>query len=91
VLIDAASGRRRVALRTRDAAAPRPRLSARERAVLSMLNRGWNLEEISMLASMSPRTVEAHIASARRKLAAVTTTDAIAAAEAWGLLGPERG
>ena len=90
VLIDAASGRRRVALRARDTAAPRPRLSARERAVLAMLNRGWNLDEISMLASMSPRTVEAHIASARRKLAAVTTTDAIAAAEAWGLLGPEQ-
>ena len=88
VLIDAASGRRRVAVHARDAAAPRPRLSARERAVLAMLNRGWNLEEISMLASMSPKTVEAHIASARRKLAAVTTTDAIAAAEAWGLLGP---
>ena len=88
VLIDAASGLRRVAVHAREAPAPRPRLSARERAVLAMLNRGWNLEEISMLASMSPKTVEAHIASARRKLAAVTTTDAIAAAAAWGLLGP---
>jgi two-component system nitrate/nitrite response regulator NarL len=86
VLMDAASGRRRVAARSDDAPAPRPRLSARERSVLTMLNRGWSLDEIAMLASMTPMTVEAHIASARRKLAAVTTADAIAAAEAWGLL-----
>jgi DNA-binding CsgD family transcriptional regulator len=51
-----------------------------------MLNLGWSHEEIAMLASMTPTTVEAHIASARRKLAAVTTADAVAAAEAWGLL-----
>jgi DNA-binding CsgD family transcriptional regulator len=51
-----------------------------------MLNRGWSPDEIAMLASMTPSTVEAHIANARRKLAAVTTADAIAAAEAWGLL-----
>ena len=86
VLIDAAYGRRRVVVHTREAAEPRPRLSARERSVLAMLNRGWSVEEIAMLASMTPKTVEAHIASARRKLAAVTTADAVAAAEAWGLL-----
>ena len=87
VLIDAARGRRRVvAADAHDAKAPRPRLSARERSVLAMLNRGWSHEEIAMLAAMTPKTVEAHIASARRKLAAVTTADAIAAAEAWGLL-----
>ena len=87
VLIDAALGRRRVvAADARDANAPRPRLSARERSVLAMLNRGWSHDEVAMLASMTPKTVEAHVASARRKLAAVTTADAIAAAEAWGLL-----
>jgi two-component system, NarL family, nitrate/nitrite response regulator NarL len=90
VLIDAALGRRRVmAADAHDAKAPRPRLSARERSVLAMLNRGWSPEEIAILASMTPRTVDAHIASARRKLAAVSTADAIAAAEAWGLLHPE--
>jgi two-component system nitrate/nitrite response regulator NarL len=90
VLIDAALGRRRVvAADAHEAKAPRPRLSARERSVLAMLNRGWSPEEIAMLASMTPSTVEAHIASARRKLAALTTADAIAAAEAWGLLHPE--
>ena len=86
VLVDAALGRRRVVAEAHEAEAPRPRLSARERTVLAMLNRGWSVEEISMLASMTPRTVEAHVASARRKLAAVTTADAVAAAEAWGLL-----
>jgi two-component system, NarL family, nitrate/nitrite response regulator NarL len=93
VLIDAALGRRRVmasdAHDAHDAKAPRPRLSARERSVLAMLDRGWSPDEIAMLASMTPTTVEAHIASARRKLAAVTVADAIAAAEAWGLLRPE--
>jgi two-component system nitrate/nitrite response regulator NarL len=90
VLIDAALGRRRVvAADAHDAKAPRPRLSARERSVLAMLNRGWSPEEIAVFASMTPRTVEAHIGSARRKLAAITTADAIAAAEAWGLLRPE--
>ena len=88
VLVDAALGRRRVLAGAPDAKAPRPRLSARERAVVAMLNRGWSIEEIAMLASMTPRTVEAHVASARRKLGAVTTADAIAAAEAWGLLDP---
>jgi two-component system nitrate/nitrite response regulator NarL len=86
VLTDAALGRRRVVAGADDAPAPRPQLSARERSVLTMLNRGWSPEEIAMLASMTPSTVEAHIASAKRKLAAVTTADAIAAAEAWGLL-----
>jgi two-component system nitrate/nitrite response regulator NarL len=86
VLMDAALGRRRVVPGTTDAKAPRPRLSTRERSVLALLNRGWSVEEIAMLASMTPRTVEAHVASARRKLAAITTADAIAAAEAWGLL-----
>jgi two-component system, NarL family, nitrate/nitrite response regulator NarL len=86
VLIDAVAGRRRVLLDDREAGAPRPRLSARERSVLSMLNWGWSPEEIAMLASMTPAALEAHVASARRKLAAVTTADAIAAAEAWGLL-----
>jgi len=90
VLADAAFGHRRVVIHTRDAVAPRPRLTARERSVLAMLNRGWSLEEIAMLASMTPKTVEAHVASARRKLAALTTTDAIASAAAWGLLDPPR-
>jgi two-component system, NarL family, nitrate/nitrite response regulator NarL len=86
VLLDAAMGRRRVVPGSDDAPAPRPRLSARERSVLTMLNRGWSVDEVVMLASMTPKTVEAHIDSARRKLAAVTTAEAIAAAAAWGLL-----
>ena len=90
VLLDAALGRRRVVTGEVDAKAPRPRLSARERSVLALLNRGWSIDEIAMLASMTPRTVEAHIGSARRKLAAVTTAEAVAAAEAWGLLDPPR-
>jgi two-component system nitrate/nitrite response regulator NarL len=86
VLFDAALGRRRVVAPGIEAKDPRPRLSARERSVLAMLNRGWSPDEIAMLGSMTPKTVDAHVHSARRKLAAVTTEDAIAAAAAWGLL-----
>jgi DNA-binding NarL/FixJ family response regulator len=88
VLIDVAVGRRRVLLggQSGHERAPRPLLAARERSVLAMLNRGWEPEEIAMLAGMTLRAVEFHVANARRKLGAVTTADAIAAAEAWGLL-----
>jgi LuxR family transcriptional activator of conjugal transfer of Ti plasmids len=69
------------------ARAPSPRLTARERTVLSLLNRGWDRDDVAMLERMAPSTVAAHLANARRKLGAATDADAIAAAEAWGLLG----
>jgi DNA-binding CsgD family transcriptional regulator len=71
---------------TGDERIPRPPLSARERTVLSLLNRGWEPQEMAMLAGMTLSTIDAHIANARRKLGAATTGDAIAAAEAWRLL-----
>jgi two-component system, NarL family, nitrate/nitrite response regulator NarL len=88
VLVDVATGRRRVLVGQQAAGdrAPRPSLSARERSVLAMLNRGWELEEVAMLGGMAPSTVQAHLANARRKLGAATAGEAIAAAEAWGLL-----
>jgi two-component system nitrate/nitrite response regulator NarL len=88
VLVDVATGRRRVLVGQPPAAerSPRPALSARERSVLAMLNRGWELEEVAMLGGMSPATVQAHLANARRKLGAATPGEAISAAEAWGLL-----
>ena len=88
VLVDVACGRRRVQIGDPPAEPrnPRPRLSARERTVLSLLNRGWDAEEVGHLADMTPSTVAAHLVNARRKLGAATTSDAIAAAEAWGLL-----
>jgi two-component system nitrate/nitrite response regulator NarL len=88
VLVDVANGRRRVQIGDPPAEPrnPRPRLSARERTVLSLLNRGWDAEEVAHLADMTPKNVAAHLANARRKLGAATTRDAIAAAEAWGLL-----
>jgi DNA-binding CsgD family transcriptional regulator len=46
----------------------------------------WAPEEVAMLANMSLKAVQAHVANARRKLGAPTTGDAIAAAEAWQLL-----
>ena len=88
VLAEIALGRRRVRVGDRpgDEEVPRPPLSARERSVLVLLNRGWDPLEVALLGRMAPQTVEAHLANARRKLGAATTADAIAAAEAWGLL-----
>jgi two-component system, NarL family, nitrate/nitrite response regulator NarL len=88
VLLDIARGRRRLRVgeRAGDEEVPRPRLSARERSVLIMLNHGWDPLEIALLAGMTPEIVQAHVANARRKLGAATTADAIAAAVAWGLL-----
>jgi two-component system nitrate/nitrite response regulator NarL len=88
VLVDVANGRRRVEIGDppADPRRPRPRLSARERTVLSLLNRGWDPQEVAQLADMTPKNVAAHLANARRKLGAATTRDAIAAAEAWRLL-----
>jgi two-component system nitrate/nitrite response regulator NarL len=87
VIVDAAAGRRRV--RVADAGAaprPHPRLSLRERTVLSQLNAGWALEDVALLGDMAPKTVAAHLANARRRLGAATNRDAIASAAAWGLL-----
>ncbi len=88
ILVEAVAGRRRVLVggRPHDADTPRPQLTTRERTVLSMLNRGWSQDEILMLAGMTQKTADAHLMNARRKLGAATTADAIAAAEAWGLL-----
>lgn len=87
LLAEVATGRRRVVVdEAGGPAAPRPHLSARERSVLSMLNRGWDTEEIAMLGSMSVTAVQAHAGNARRKLGAANIGDAIAAAEAWKLL-----
>jgi two-component system, NarL family, nitrate/nitrite response regulator NarL len=87
LLVEVATGRRRVLVdETGGPAAPRPHLSARERSVLSMLNRGWDTDEIAMLGNMSPTAVLAHAGNARRKLGAANIGDAIAAAEAWKLL-----
>ena len=88
VLAGAALGRHRVLVGDEqgDETVPRPRLAARELMILSALERGWSRDELVMLTGMTARTIDAHLANARRKLGAATDADAIAAAEAWGLL-----
>jgi two-component system nitrate/nitrite response regulator NarL len=88
LLVDVACGRRRVLVDrpADDGREPRPLLSARERTVLSLLDRGYALEEVAMLGDMNLATVNSHVANARRKLGAATAQEAIAAAAAWGLL-----
>lgn len=52
-------------------------LSARERAVLSYVARGYSSKEIAKLLDISPRTVEYFVESAREKLGARNRPEAI--------------
>ncbi len=54
------------------------RLTAREEAVLLMLADGYGVGEIASRLGITPWTVAAHRANARRKLAARTTAHAVA-------------
>ena len=67
-------------------AAAAPRLSARQAEVLGLVAHGLTDREIGERLGLSARTVEVHVASARRQLHARTRDDAVRAAAAWGLL-----
>ena len=68
-------------------AAATPRLSARQAEVLALIAHGLTDREIGERLGLSPRTVEVHVASARRQLRARSRDDAVRAAAAWRLLG----
>ena len=59
---------------------PSPNLTPRERDCLSWAARGMTYQEIAGVLDVSPRTVEQHLASARSKLGAHSTAQAIAVA-----------
>jgi len=59
---------------------PSPGLTPRERGCLSWAARGMTYQEIARVLDVSPRTVEQHLASARRKLGAYSTAQAVAIA-----------
>lgn len=63
-----------------EAADERSALTQREREVLRLLADGLRNEEIGQRLFISPETVRAHIAKARRKLDADTRTQAVAIA-----------
>ena len=65
-----------------------PRLSAREKEVLQWSAAGKHQQDISDILSISPRTVEIHLRSAREKLGALTTAQAVGRAIGLGLIYP---
>ncbi len=70
--------------------APSPRspgdLSRREREVLTLLAHRWTAPEIADRLSLSPRTIESHVASIYNKLGVSSRRDAITAAVGHGLV-----
>jgi DNA-binding CsgD family transcriptional regulator len=65
-----------------------PELTPRERDCLSWAAQGMTYQEIAGTLDVSPRTVEQHLASARSKLGAHSTAQAIAIATRRHMIAP---
>jgi len=65
-----------------------PSLSAREIEVLQWVAAGKSQQDVGDILSISNRTVEVHLRSARTKLAALTTSQAVGRAIGLGLIYP---
>lgn len=65
-----------------------PTLSAREREVLQWIAAGKTYIDVGEILSISDRTVEVHLRSARGKLRSLTTAQAVARAISFGLIYP---
>ena len=66
----------------------RPMLSAREREVLQWVAAGKSQQDVGDILSISTRTVEVHMRSAREKLGALTTVQAVGRAIGLGMIYP---
>ena len=66
-----------------------PSLSGRETEVMQWTAAGKSQADVGDILAISVRTVEVHLASARRKLAALTTPQAVGRAIAMGLIHPQ--
>lgn len=65
-----------------------PNLSHREIEVLQWISAGKSQQDIADILSISNRTVEVHLRSARHKLCALTTAQAVGRAISTGLIYP---
>lgn len=65
-----------------------PTLSPREREVLQWIAAGKTYADVGEILSISDRTVEVHLRSAREKLRALTTAQAVARAIGRGMIYP---
>lgn len=65
-----------------------PSLSSREQEILQWVTMGKSQQDIGDILCISHRTVEVHIRSAREKLGALTTAQAVGRAISLGLVHP---
>lgn len=66
----------------------RPLLSVREREVLQWVAAGKSQQDVGDILTISTRTVEVHLRSAREKLGALTTVQAVGRAIGMGMIYP---
>jgi len=65
-----------------------PMLSTREREILQWVAEGKTQQDIGDILAISHRTVEVHLRSARAKLGALSTPQAIGRAVGLGIINP---
>jgi two-component system response regulator DevR len=83
---DAMGALGRMARRAREGADVEAGLTPRERQVLELLGEGLTIGQIASRLSISPRTVETHVAKLYRKLGVRTRVQAISRAATLGLV-----
>ena len=76
----------RFAKRAREGAEVAAELTAREHQVLELLSDGHTMRQIATRLSISPRTVETHVAKVYRKLGVRTRVQAVSRAATLGLV-----
>jgi DNA-binding NarL/FixJ family response regulator len=76
----------RFARRAREGAEVAAELTSRERQVLELLSDGHTMRKIATRLSISPRTVETHVANIYRKLGVRTRVQAVSRAATLGLV-----
>jgi DNA-binding NarL/FixJ family response regulator len=76
----------RFAKRAREGSEMTASLTPREREILVMVSHGLTMRQIGRSLSISPRTVESHVAKLYRKLGARTRVQAVARAASLGLI-----
>lgn len=76
----------RFARRAREGSEVAAELTSRERQVLELLSDGHTMRQIATRLSISPRTVETHVAKVYRKLGVRTRVQAVSRAATLGLV-----
>ncbi len=82
----AASALGAFAKQAREGSQVEARLTLRERQILAMISDGFTMQQVGRRLSISPRTVETHVAKLYRKLGVRTRVQAVSKAAQLGLI-----